>query len=87
MIWQLNLQIDTSISFADASAMLTKWQGLQQDLEAMIEKEKQKTRVVGTRPIWRCGVCGRADKPWIACYVAPFIVGYEHVDLGGMGSN
>jgi hypothetical protein len=31
-------------------------------------------------------VCDRADKPCIACYVAPFIVGYENVDLGGMGS-
>lgn len=75
---------DTGISFAEATDKLTKWQGLQEELEAIIEKEKQKSKIVGTRPIWRCAVCGRADKPWIECYVAPFIVGYENVDIGGL---
>ena len=75
---------DTGISTADARAKLTKWQNLQEDLEEMIEKEKQKSKIVGTRPIWRCAVCGQADKPWIVCYTAHFIVGYENVDLGGM---
>lgn len=75
---------DTGLSFADACSKLTEWQGMQKDLEATIEKEKQKSKVVGTRPIWRCGVCGRADKPWIACYVAPFIVRYENVSLDDM---
>ena len=48
----------------------------------MIQNEKLKTKTLGAQPIWRCGVCGRADKPWIACYVAPFIVRYEKVPLG-----
>jgi hypothetical protein len=54
---------DTGLSFAEATKTLTKWQDSQKNLEAMIEKEKQKTKIVGTRPIWRCGVCGMADKP------------------------
>jgi hypothetical protein len=29
--------------------------------------------------IWRCGACGRADKPYIACFVAPYIVRYDEV--------
>ena len=77
------LQKETGLSFQDAKTKLLKWQSLQEDLEAMIEQEKQKTKTLGARPIWRCGVCGRADKPWIACYVAPFIVRYEKVPLEG----
>ena len=40
------------------------------------KREKKKARV----PIWRCGVCGRADKPYIVCYVQPYVVKYELVD-------
>jgi rubrerythrin len=77
------LERDTGLSYDDAKAKLIEWQSLQENLEAMIQQEKQKTKTLGARPIWRCGVCGRADKPWIACYVAPFIVRYEKVPMGG----
>ena len=73
------LEKETGMNSKDAKANILKWQSLQEDLEATIEKEKQKTKTLGAQPIWRCAVCGAADKPWIACYVAPFIVRYEKV--------
>jgi len=77
------LERDAGLSYDDAKAKLIEWQSLQENLEAMIQQEKQKTKTLGARLIWRCGVCGRADKPWIACKVAPFIVRYEKVPVGG----
>lgn len=52
----------------------------------MREQEKEVELAKATKrkallPIWRCGVCGRADKPYIACYVAPFIVRYEGIEI------
>jgi hypothetical protein len=44
---------------------------------AIMKKTKKKGRV----PIWRCAVCGAADKPYIACYVAPYVVRYEEREL------
>jgi hypothetical protein len=79
----LRLQKDTGMSYVAAQAKLTEWQSLQENLEEMIQKEKIKTKTLGARPIWRCGVCGREDKPWIACYVSPFIVRYEKIPLDG----
>lgn len=76
------LERDADLNYDDAKAKLIEWQSNQENLEAMIKREKQKTKTFGARPIWRCGVCGQADKPWIACYVAPFIVRYEKVELG-----
>mmetsp|Transcript_9221 Transcript_9221/g.19742 ORF Transcript_9221/g.19742 Transcript_9221/m.19742 type:complete len:458 (+) Transcript_9221:186-1559(+) len=76
------IQERTALSYDEARRQLRQWQTLQEDLEAMIEREKEKKKTLGARPIWRCGVCGRADKPWIACYVAPFIVGYEKIPVG-----
>ena len=76
------LQKETGLSFEGAKAKLLEWQSLQENLDAMIEKQKQKSKTLGAQPIWRCGVCGAADKPWIACYVAPYIVRYEKVPLG-----
>jgi hypothetical protein len=76
------LQKDTGMSYDNAKSKVTEWQSLQENLVAMIQREKQKTKTLGARPIWRCGVCGRADKPWIVCSVAPFIVRYEKVPLG-----
>lgn len=79
----IRLQKDTGMSYVAAKAKLTEWQWLQDNLEEMIQKEMIKTKTLGARPIWRCGVCGRADKPWIACYVAPFIVRYEKIPFDG----
>ena len=77
------LQNNTGMSYDDAKAKLTDWQLLQENLEEMIQKEKIKTKTLGTQPNWQCGVCGRVDKPWIVCYVAPFIVRYEAITLEG----
>jgi hypothetical protein len=60
-----------------AANMLKQWQAAQLDVQKEFERASKQTQL---RPIWRCGVCGRADKPWIACYVAPFIVRYEEVE-------
>jgi hypothetical protein len=68
-------------------SMLKKWKEDQREMlltleEAEKELEKMKlTKKRGRVPIWRCGVCGRADKTYIACYVAPYVVRYEERDL------
>jgi SpoVK/Ycf46/Vps4 family AAA+-type ATPase len=76
------LERELGMSPAEAKAQLLDWQSKQEDLEEMVQEQKTKSRAMGARPIWRCGVCGRADKPWIACYVAPFIVRYEKIPVG-----
>ena len=62
-----------------AREQLIAWQDAQMELERQIQQQKQKT--MGAKPIWRCAVCGRANKPYIACWVAPYIVGYESVGM------
>jgi replication-associated recombination protein RarA len=68
-------------------ANFRKWQNKQSKINKIREsvKEKQKKRALQGKqkslvPIWRCAVCGRADQPYIACYVSPFIVRYEERD-------
>jgi hypothetical protein len=63
-----------------AREQLIKWQKAQKKLKRMVEETK--TKIVGARPIWRCAVCGQANKPWIVCYVAPYIADYEQVTVG-----
>ena len=74
------------ITYDNAISKLIEWKALQLDVrkklkeqEEEIELAKEKKRKVLV-PIWRCGVCGRADKPYIVCYVQPFIVRYEEAD-------
>jgi hypothetical protein len=67
---------ELNISEAEATTMVEGWQAAQLDVQQEILRASKQTSL---RPIWRCGVCGRADKPWIACYVAPFIVRYEEI--------
>ena len=76
------LERELDMSPAEAKAQLLDWQSKQKDLEEMVQEQKTKSKTMRARPIWRCGVCGRADKPWIACYVAPFIVRYEKIPVG-----
>ena len=73
---------ELDMSPVEAKAQLFEWQSKQKDLEEMVQEQKMRSKAMGARPIWRCGVCGRADKPWIACYVAPFIVRYEKIPIG-----
>lgn len=75
------LRSELNMTHSDATAQLLDWQSKHKDLEEQLTEQAIKTKKLGVRPIWRCGVCGRADKPWIACYVAPFIVGYEKVPI------
>ena len=70
-----------------ARAQLLAWQSAHKDLQKVLDKqEKIKARAKQSKsseaklvkePIWRCGVCGRADKPWIVCSVAPYIAFYR----------
>ena len=72
---------ELDLSPDEATEQLLKWQLAQKNLQEELKKVKQQ-RKLGTlvqEPIWRCAVCGRADKPWIACWVAPYIVGYRPV--------
>ena len=76
----------SDISMDAALNMLAEWKTLQegirkevteQKLELLLAKEqKRKARV----PIWRCAVCGRSDKPYITCFVAPYILRYDEVE-------
>eukprot|EP01041_Mallomonas_annulata_P002424 gene2424-4709_t len=71
------------VSLDAAKDLLRQWQTLQADVREKLEeqrKEMEKAKQMNRKalvPIWRCGVCGREDKPYISCYVAPFIVRYE----------
>lgn len=67
------------LSFDEVVAKLKEWQRKQEDIREKVKQAETDTQ--GMVPIWRCGVCGRADKPYIACYVAPFIVRYEKRSL------
>ena len=77
----------SDLSIDAAMNLLIEWKTLQegvqkkmkeQQLELLLAKEqKRKARV----PIWRCAVCGRSDKPYITCHVAPYIVRYDEIDI------
>lgn len=72
-----------------ASAFLLRWRKLQKKVQEQLarqEEEKEKAKAENREvliPIWRCGVCGRADMPWIVCYVAPFVVRFEKLSIAG----
>ena len=75
------------LNYESAREKLISWQFAQEDVrEKMEEQEKEVQQAKAEKrkallPIWRCGVCGRADKPYIACYVQPFIVRYQECDI------
>jgi rubrerythrin len=75
------------ISLAEATALLESWQTAQEDVEEKLraqQEEVQKAKLerrMALVPIWRCAVCGRADMPYIACYVSPYIVRYEEREV------
>ena len=66
---RLNMASDT------ARQLLREWMQAQ----ATVKETQKAVAKRKLRPIWRCGVCGQADMPYIACYVAPFIVRYDTV--------
>ena len=78
----------TGMSISSATRKILEWQKeietrKKEEQETEEEKEKaKKEKRMATVPIWRCAVCGRADKPWIACYVRPYIVKYTEIEVG-----
>jgi len=68
---KLNASLET------AKKQLIEWQQAQKQLQ----KQKTKWCKRGMQPIWRCAVCGRANRPYIVCYVAPYIVRYQPINL------
>ena len=67
------------MSITTASEQLKRW------ITAGIDAKEQRVQIAirckETRmvPIWRCAVCGRADLPYVACWVAPYVVRYDPV--------
>ena len=75
-----SLQETLGLSETDAAAAICTWTRAYQKMAAKRKQLKaQKKRTM--QPIWRCAVCGRADLPQIVCYVAPYIVRYQPVDM------
>ena len=76
-----------NLSIETARELLRKWQAMQLDVKEQVKKQQKEMELAKAQnrkalvPIWRCGVCGQADKPYIACYVAPFIVRYDELTL------
>ena len=81
----LALEIATAlgISVDEAVVKLQQWQANQANVRDKMKEQQEEmeaAKAMGREaliPIWCCGVCGRADQPYIACYVAPYIVRYE----------
>ena len=75
------------ISLAKAEELLIKWQSDQANVRLKLQEQKReqqrakKEKRKALVPIWRCAVCGLADQPFIACYVSPYVVRYEEVDM------
>jgi hypothetical protein len=67
------------VSIESAISLLGDWQHMQADVKDLLEaqEESEGKKKKSMIPIWRCSVCGQADKPYIACWVAPYIVRYE----------
>lgn len=61
--------------------LLKKWKENKERVSQYNEKTKTKKAKQGLVAIWRCAVCRRADLPYIACTVAPFIVRYDRKNL------
>eukprot|EP00053_Salpingoeca_punica_P026203 m.19854 g.19854 ORF g.19854 m.19854 type:complete len:337 (+) comp8558_c0_seq1:134-1144(+) len=70
-----------SISIDEAMQMINDWKNAGATMEELRKKAEKKARSKKQVPIWRCAVCGRADQPFIACYVAPYIVGYRAIGM------
>jgi rubrerythrin len=68
-----------NVSRETALEQLKKWKDATKTLAALRAKVEAEVKTKKRQAIWRCGVCGRADKPYIACFVAPYIVRYDEV--------
>ena len=79
MLTRMQEELGCTLQFAQEQ--LARWRKAQLDVRREMEREKERqlTKGASMKAIWRCGVCGRADKPFIVCWVAPYIVRYEKV--------
>eukprot|EP00039_Didymoeca_costata_P004217 m.71998 g.71998 ORF g.71998 m.71998 type:complete len:1128 (-) comp12295_c1_seq1:71-3454(-) len=77
--FQQKLMDRLNISEETALNHLMDWNKSYKKMYEELKKQEKLQKTLKRRPIWRCGVCGRADKPYIVCYVAPFIVRYENI--------
>lgn len=81
------ISIFLNISYKSATEKIIKWREnldiVKNKLkEQIIEKEMAKLeKRKALLPIWRCAVCGRADLPYIYCYVSPYIIRYDEFDI------
>lgn len=72
-----------AVSPEEALDLLREWQERYGSVEEGLRQQEEETAKAHKEgrmamvPIWRCAACGRADKPWIACYYSPFIVRYQ----------
>ena len=77
----------TGLAPDEARDKLISWRAAQADVRAKMKEQEKETNLAKMEkrrallPIWRCGVCGRANKPYIACYVQPYIVEYRECDV------
>eukprot|EP00899_Mesostigma_viride_P014092 jgi/Mesvir1/22684/Mv14107-RA.1 len=81
------------VSPSEAATWLSKWQ--QEARRAYRDADDEKEKVDEARkeaeqtgmpvqvrvPLYRCAVCGRANQPFIACYVAPYVSGYMDITI------
>jgi len=87
LINELVLRSNGMLNYESAREKLVSWQSTQEDVREKMEEQEKEMELAKAQkrkallPIWRCGVCGRADKPYIACYVQPFIVRYQECDI------
>jgi hypothetical protein len=77
----------TGASLEATLERIAEWQRARGGVEdQLLEQDSEMETALALKrramcPIWRCRVCGRADKPYIACYVDPYIVGYREFDM------
>ncbi len=79
LVQQLSRKLGVDIN--SAASMLKRWQTNQKQMRKQLEQH-ERDKASGKqklRPIWTCAVCGRANLPHVACWVAPYIVRYEPV--------
>lgn len=87
LINELVLRSNGMLNYESAKEKLVSWQSAQEDVREKMEEQEKEMKLAKAEkrkallPIWRCGVCGAADKPYIACYVQPFIVRYQECDI------
>lgn len=75
------------IDITGAQNLLRDWQANQAKVEDKVREQEEETALAKKQkrkallPIWRCAVCGRADLNYIFCYVSPYVVRYDYVDV------